>query len=193
VRAGRFEQALRHAVTGCEKYQRDQVCADVARLPRLVANRHRPIAPIFAVEVERLARRICLSDMRIADASGKDVSAITCGQFAHQFILAARHDEWESVAVGGLQWHFELFYEPNFAILLYQAACMALAHADSCRQSAGLGASLEPRDGATRHARADAALRELNQMVAGLRRKYAATAKKMKMAESSEVAAQELY
>ena len=165
--ARRFEQALHHAVSGCEKYRDHQSCANVASLPRVIANNDQPIAPVFAQEFERLARLICSFGMRVGNGPGLDVNGSLCGYFARQFTLAADHHEWQGLPADAFKRHFNALYEPEIAVLLYRLACEILGHVESCSHAESVNARLEPRNGAKRHARADAVLRDFRQMVVG--------------------------
>lgn len=169
VRARQFEQALRHALTGCEKYRDDQSCRNVASLPRVIASHDQRIAPDFVREVERLGYGICVHGMQVSTAASGNSRGSLCAYFAHQFELAAYYQELNGLPANALKYLHEMLYEPELALLMYQAACEILGHGESCGAAEGLDVRLEPRRGAQRHASADATLGQFRRVLTEMR------------------------
>ncbi len=153
---GQFERALPHAVYGCEKCRDHQPCANVASLPRVVANSDRPVASAFVRETGRIARLICTSGMREGGGPALEINGSLCAHFARQFILAAERDEWQGLPADSHLRHFNALYDPEIATLLYQAACRNFQHPESCNAAQSVNARFEPRSAARRHDQADA-------------------------------------
>ena len=83
--AGRFDDALRHAVNGCERLHMLYLCREVADLPLQMA-RQGIVAPAhYSGELRRVANAVCLSGKSLIRSGDANTTGFLCGYCAQQY------------------------------------------------------------------------------------------------------------
>jgi hypothetical protein len=130
--AGRFEEALDYATTGCERLQILYLCREVADLPLQMASQGIVPPPRYASEQKRIANTICVPGKRIVNADGADFTGFICEYYAKQFAHA--HDPVRQGTFQSRAWQYlDAIHDPDHAGRLYRIAC-DLHHADACKR-----------------------------------------------------------
>lgn len=138
TRGKRFEQALRYAVIGCEKYQSAGLCRNVGDLPLWMGNQGIAVPISFKAEIKRVTEVVCYSGVRIKTINGVDTTGRECAYLARRFSLA-KDPAYAFALEPAARRFFEAIYEPKLAGRLHMAACERLGFADSCQAARSLG------------------------------------------------------
>lgn len=143
---GKFDQALRYAALGCEKYHYTYFCSRVAALPHLMGYTDQPVPEVFISELRRVAHLVCVSEARFNNLAGADITGRLCAHFARQFVLA-KDDNWRFLPATALQPFADRFvdaiYDPRRAGELHKVACERWGYINSCRDARELGQQAE--------------------------------------------------
>jgi hypothetical protein len=131
VAARNFDDALRFAVTGCEKRRNATDCRRASRLPLLMGNESLSVPQRYAVEVKRLAEFVCFSGARIEQAYAGDATARECANLARHFVLA-KDPEYARALLPAARTYFEAVFDAAVAGRFYKAACSRWQHRESC-------------------------------------------------------------
>lgn len=145
TREKRFEQALRYAAIGCEKYKSVDSCRNVGVLPLWMGNQGIVVPISFKAELKRTAEFVCFSGARIKAINGVDITGRECAYFARRFSLA-KDPEYAFALEPAARRFFEAIYEPARAVRLYQAACGRLGYAHGCESRPELSQRVNRRD-----------------------------------------------
>lgn len=120
--AGRFDEALNYAVTGCERLQILYLCREVADLPLQMASQGIVPAPRYGAEQKRVANAICMTGKRIVNADGADFTGFICNYYAMQF--ARTHDVVRQGTFQSRAWQYlEAIHDVAYAGNLFRTAC----------------------------------------------------------------------
>jgi hypothetical protein len=128
--AGRFDEALRYAVAGCERLKMLYLCREVADLPLQMASQGIVVPPQFAAEQRRIAHLVCLTGKPFMNGRGVNIGGFLCDHYAQQFARA--HDQMrERTLLTRAQQYLESIHDVALAARLYRAACKN-NNADAC-------------------------------------------------------------
>ena len=131
--AGRFDDALRHAIYGCERLHMLYLCREIADLPLQMARQGVVASAHYGAELRRVAHAVCLSGKSLIRSGDVDTTGIVCGYYALQFAQA--HSPLHTNTFLTRAWQYlESIYDPRFAERLYAAACKQGNH-DACKRS----------------------------------------------------------
>ncbi len=138
---GDYNQAMRHAVQACEKYQHIGLCRRAGGLPLLLGNQGIAIPAEFKAEIKRAASAVCYSGKRYRAINSVDVTARECDYFARQFGLAKDPEYTPAMELPAMRF-FESLYEPQYAAKLYAVSCERLGSRHGCQQASALQAGM---------------------------------------------------
>ena len=141
LHGGEYDQAMRYALLGCEKYQNPGLCRRAGGLPMLMGNRGIAIPPGFKADIKRAAVAVCFSGKRIKSITGADVTARECNYFARLFGLAKDPEYTHALAPAAMRF-YESLYEPEHAGKLYAAGCEGLGSTWSCQSAREMRAAV---------------------------------------------------
>jgi hypothetical protein len=130
--AGRFDEALRYAVAGCDRMQLLYLCREVADLPLQIARQGIVVPPQYGVELRRVASAVCLSGKGSVRSNGVDTTGFVCGYYAQQYARAHSPIHRNTFLTRAWQ-YLDSIHDPQFAGKLYQAACK-YGNADACKR-----------------------------------------------------------
>ena len=131
--AGRFDDALRHAVNGCERLYMLYLCREVADLPLQMARQGIVASAHYSSELRRVANVVCLSGKSLIRSGDVNTTGFLCGYYAQQYARA--HGPIHRNAFLTRAWQYlDSIYDPPFAERLYEAACKNGNH-DACKRS----------------------------------------------------------
>jgi hypothetical protein len=120
--AGRFNNAFRYAVAGCERLKMLYLCREVADLPLHMASQGIVVPPGFAAEQKRITHLVCLSGGPFINSRGVNISGFLCGHYARQFTRAHELLRERGLHARALQ-YFDSIHDAALPSRLYQAAC----------------------------------------------------------------------
>lgn len=137
--AGRFDEALRHAVAGCEQLRAVYLCKELADLPLQIARQGIVVPPQYGSELKRVADAVCLSGKPLINSDGADVTGFVCGYYAQQF--ARLHGPLHQGTFLTRAWQYlDAIHDPVYANRLFQVACK-----DNPMQACVTAAALAPQ------------------------------------------------
>ena len=87
--AGRFDDALRHAIYGCERLHMLYLCREIADLPLQMARQGVVASAHYGAELRRVADAVCLSGKSLIRSADVDTTGFVCVYYAQQFSCAA--------------------------------------------------------------------------------------------------------
>lgn len=132
--AGRFNNALRYAVAGCERLKMLYLCREVADLPLQMANQGVLASPVFAAEQKRISHLVCLSGKPFMNSKGVNISGFLCDHYAQQFSGTHGSLREHKLHARALQ-YLDSIHDAALASRLYQAACRN-NNAEACNRVA---------------------------------------------------------
>lgn len=132
--AKRYDDALRHAVMGCEKYGNAPACRAAPRVPLYMGNASVPVPVRYAAELKRLAQVVCFSGQRITHEYAGDSTGRECSNLARHFLLA-RDIEYRHALQPAARAYFEAAYDARFAADLARASCTRWGERAGCEQA----------------------------------------------------------
>jgi len=140
VAAGRYDDALRYAVIGCEKHGFAPSCRHAAGLPLYMGNTAAAVPASYAIAIRRLAQHVCDTGAVIWHPFAGKVNGRECSAIARHFVLAV-DDDYRYGLEPAARSYFEAAYDPAFATRLYTRACRSWRSREGCEQ-AGIAAAL---------------------------------------------------
>ena len=134
VKAGKFDDALRFAATGCEKYRNASDCRRAARVPLLMGNESTSVPKRYATEIKRLGEFVCFSGVRVTQAYVGNATGRECANLAHHFVLA-QDPEYARAMEPAARAYYEAARDPALAARFYRASCKRWEYRQSCGHS----------------------------------------------------------
>lgn len=141
LQGGDYEQAMRYALLGCERYQNPGLCRRAGGLPMEMGNQGIAVPPAFKGYIRRAADAVCFSGKRFRAINGADVTGRECGYFARLFSLARDPEYVPAFAPAAFRF-YESMYAPEHAAKLYAIACERLGSLTSCQLAKEMGATV---------------------------------------------------
>lgn len=120
--AGRFDEALGHAVTGCERLRLVYLCRELADLPLQMAHQGITVPPQYGAALRRVADKVCLAGKALVNADGGDITGFVCAYYGQQF--GGTHTPPRQSAFGVRARHYlDSIHDAAFAGRLFEVAC----------------------------------------------------------------------
>jgi hypothetical protein len=131
VEAGRYDDALKLAVTGCTRHRNAVDCRRAARLPLLMGNSGTPVPVSYAAALARVARVVCASGVRLNQAYGRDAAGRECVYLARHFNLAA-DPEYRFGLQQNAREYFAAIHDRALTASLLKASCERRRGSEAC-------------------------------------------------------------
>jgi hypothetical protein len=125
-----FELALRYAVAGCERHRDAASCRLAASLPLRMLERKITPGPLFASELKRLGKVVCLGGAPVTNTARRDVTGRICHHYAS--LLTPVQASIGATSGDRVERYLISIRDAASADELHQAACMRHSHYDSC-------------------------------------------------------------
>jgi hypothetical protein len=133
---GQFALALHYAAAGCERHGDAASCRLAAYLPLRMLEHGITPEPLFASELKRLGKAVCIGGLRVTNTVGRDVTGRVCHHYAWLFTPVQASSSASNAEPA--ERYLTALRDAATATILHEAACTRHAHFESC------GAHVDP-------------------------------------------------